>query len=252
MRGTSSRPFVRPRSLAVLVCITAFGFAAGCAENPDQALRPLHAPQRSRTSATAPSEAPPPTAQPSTTGSSEPAPRTDPAATSGAAPVTPDGRITVVDAVLDRYDRTLTAVLRHPGDALRDGDPAFAAWSATVAPGAVLADDIRSVVTGRAGAGEAVEPPTAGQLSYVHRAVSIHADSASVDPDALSFTWCGWSPGVVHDTATGAVADDGVSHTTGTGTLRRVGQNWLLASLDETTIEVLPAGSPDPCPAART
>lgn len=229
----------------MLALITALGVTAGCVDSPDRALRPVHAPQRTgmqrrvpdATTSTATAPAPS-----TTTPHGEPASRSGP-------PVTTDERVAVVDDVLVRYDRTLTAVLRHPADALRDGDPTYAAWSATVAPGAVLADDIRSVVTGRAGAGETVEPPRGGGLSYVHRAVAIDAGSTPGSYDVIPFTWCGWSPGVVRDVTTGAVTDDAVSHTTGTGTLRRVGQTWLLGSLDETTVDILPAGSPDPCPA---
>lgn len=153
--------------------------------------------------------------------------------------------------VLDAYDRTLMTLLADPTALLGDDDPRVAAWLATMSPGAVLADDVRAVVAGRAAAGQRVDPPPGTDRSYVHRAVRIDPapPSSETSADVVRFTWCGWSPGIVTDVASGAVVDDTVAHVGGTGRVRRIDGAWRLDSLDQDSIEVLTPGSGDPCPA---
>ncbi len=145
--------------------------------------------------------------------------------------------------VLIRYDRVVTELHGDPSAFLREGDPLLAEWAAVVPPGAVLADDVRTAVLGRLSRGEAI-PVVDGALSYVHHAGSVHAES----PDRLTFDWCGWSPGVVRDVTTGAVVDDGVGASQGSGVVDRIEGGWVLSSLDQTDLAVLAPGSPDPCP----
>ena len=111
--------------------------------------------------------------------------------------------------------------------------------------GVVLFDDIRSQLAGRAARGESILGEDR-QLPYVHHGIDADAEGA----DRVTFTWCSWSPGVVRDTATGAVVDDTVGQGTGTGVAERIDGTWMLASLDESTLDLLPAGTADPCPGA--
>lgn len=165
-----------------------------------------------------------------------------PAAPAGTA-VIPDPSIRTVQDVLDRYDLVVTGLHADPGVFLRPGDPLLAAWAAVVADGAVLADDVRSQVIDRLRRGEAI-PVRSGERSYVHHVQAV-TDAA---PDRITFSWCGWSPGVVRDTATGAVTDDVVSHGVGTGIVEHLDGKWVLSALDETSYDVLPSGTADPCP----
>src|SRR5690606_15812520 len=61
--------------------------------------------------------------------------------------------------------------------------------------------------------------PAAHGLSYRHRALRIEPPVAG----AISFTWCGWSPGIGIDADTGEIVDDAVAHSHGTGQLRDLG-----------------------------
>jgi len=148
-----------------------------------------------------------------------------------------------VQEVLDRYDRVVTGLNADPAVLLRPDDPLLTEWAATVAPGSVLGDDVRSQVLERLRSGQAI-PVRRGERSYVHHVAEVTAASA----DRITFSWCGWSPGVVRSVATGAVTDDAVSHGVGTGVVEKSAGSWVLSSLDESSYDVLPAGSPDPCP----
>jgi hypothetical protein len=89
-----------------------------------------------------------------------------------------------------------------------------------------------------------VRPPEGG-LSYRHRPLLVDPPRSG----SISFTWCGWSPGLGVDVETGEVVDDGVGHGHGTGLLRSVAGGWVLESLDQVDLQVLPPGSADPCDA---
>ncbi len=96
--------------------------------------------------------------------------------------------------------------------------------------------------------GIVVRPPSSepGAVSYRHRALEV------ADPvlGTISFSWCGWSPGIGVDPDTGAVVDDAVAHAHGTGLVRRGADGrWRLDRLDETELTLLDPGSDDPCPA---
>ena len=87
--------------------------------------------------------------------------------------------------------------------------------------------------------------PGPGGLSYRHRPLAVEPPRGGT----ISFTWCGWSPGIGIDADDGGVLDDGVAHSHGTGQLRLVHGRWMLELLDELDLTVLAPGSPDPCPA---
>lgn len=241
--------------LAATLIVAAMLAATSCSGVSEaDALRPVDATGRGDGPGAAPA---------STTGRPNPAPPTSAAPTPTVHPgdgTTPDGDGTttaaLVDAVLARYDRALTALLRDPSAVVRPGDPVATAWRATIAPGSVLADDMSAVAAQHAASNREVVPPRGLDRSYVHRALTVEprGERSGDAAGSIAFTWCGWSPGIVRDRGSGRVLDDGVAHATGTGTLSPVvpttpgGPAWVLGALDESTIDVLPAGSADPCP----
>lgn len=239
----------RTRHAVLCTCIAALCLPVGCAGPTHDALRPVPdgdasgPPGAARGSALPPTSGPTPT---DTTPTSEPT--ADVAAAGGGSDRA--ASLHVVDDALGRYDRSLTALLRDPGALDRPDSPTVTAWRATVAAGAILADDIAADVAARRSAGQVVVAPDGIDRSYVHRATDVDGGQAG-DPTGIRFTWCGWSPGIVRDAASGAILDDRVAHATGSGVLQQVGPTWVLASLDEATLEVLPAGSADPCPGGR-
>ena len=178
-----------------------------------------------------------------TTAPAAPAAPTAPTPTTAAGDGSTSGR-RAVDEVLVRYDRALTELAAAP-DAVADPmHPLRAAWNAVVTPGTSLADDVTAAITARRRDGVIVGPGPGG-LSYRHRALST---SRGAD-GSVGFTWCGWSPGVGRNAVTGTVVDDAVAHAHGTGQARPTPGGWMLDALDQTDLTVLPAGSPDPCPA---
>lgn len=241
--------------LAAAVLVAATLAATSCSGGSEgDALRPVDATGRGAGPGAAPaSTTVRPTPAPPTSAAPAPTVRSD----DGPAPDR-EGRATaaLVDEVLARYDRALTALLRDPAAVLRPGDPVAAAWRATIAPGAVLVDDMSAVAAQHVASNREVVPPQGLDRSYVHRALTVEPRGGRSEAAAgpIDFTWCGWSPGIVRDRGSGRVLDDGVAHATGTGTLSPVvptppdGPTWVLGALDESTIDVLPAGSADPCP----
>lgn len=155
-----------------------------------------------------------------------------------------------VQQVLDRYDRAVTALNADPSAIMRPGDALVTGLDAVVPPASVLAADVRSAVAERLAAGERVRPPRGGALSWLHHTTATAGPDGDSDSGEITFEWCSWSPGVAVDTTSGSVTDDSVGHATGTGTVALAGADWTLTSLDQTSLEVLPAGSPDPCPGA--
>jgi len=155
-----------------------------------------------------------------------------------------------VQQVLDRYDRAVTALNADPSAIMRPGDALVADLDAVVPAATVLASDVRSAVADRLAAGEQVRRPGRGSPSWVHHATAITDPGDSSGSGEIAFDWCSWSPGVAVDAASGAVTDDGVGQATGSGTVILAGSTWVLTSLDQMSLEVLPAGSPDPCPGA--
>jgi len=156
-----------------------------------------------------------------------------------------------VDATLERYDRALSDLSAAPEAADDPSDPLLAAWHRVVPADSELDRAVRDRIRGRRAEGVRVTPP-AGGLSYVRRSVDVVAGERPVAvPDAdeeRSFTWCGWSPGIAVRIGDGTVVDDLVGHARGTGTVRRPpGGTWIVATLFETELTTLPAGSPDPC-----
>ena len=157
----------------------------------------------------------------------------------------------IAQGALDRYDRAVTALNADPSALLRPGDALVAELDAVVPAATVLASDVKAAVADRLSAGEQVRRPEDGTTSWVHHATAIVPPDPVTGSGEIAFDWCSWSPGVAVDATSGTVTDDGVGHATGTGTVALVGSTWTLTSLDQMSLEVLPAGSPDPCPGAQ-
>ena len=212
--------------------------ACGPAEPADTGVAPLAGSPAGTRPEPAPSA---PLTEPETSGAGpgeDPAPATpeDPSAAARA----------TVDSVLDRYGAALTELAARPEAADDPASAASAAWRAVVVAGSALADDVTARIRARRADGVVVVPPPGSDRSWVHRALRV---VPAVDRPEISFTWCGWSPGIGQRASDGVVVDDTVAHARGTGTVRLVDGGWRLAALDQTELVLLGPGSPDPCPA---
>jgi len=203
---------------------------AGCASRPpDPAVRPVGAPSTGPTTAPTtwdPASVPPPTSAPDLE-----------------APARDDLRQSV-DAALLRYDLALTALAAHPD---RAGDPTSAertAWAEVVVPGSALDDAMVEEVVRRGTEEDGAVLPPAGGLSYRHTSLT----ARTADDGTTEFTWCGHAPGLGVERSSGTVVDDAVGHSHGSGRLQVDGGTVRVAELEQTQLEVLPAGTPDPCP----
>ena len=194
------------------------------------------APAHAGSTASTPAPSDPTTRSPST----EPAARPP-----GATPADTASLRAQVDRILERYARALTDLASDPERRARPGSPERAAWDRTVLAGSVLSEDLLGALVRRHREERMVVRPGPGGLSYRHRPLAVEPPRDGT----ISFTWCGWSPGIGVDADDGSVLDDGVAHAHGTGQLRLVEGHWMLELLDELDLSVLPPGSPDPCPA---
>ena len=167
----------------------------------------------------------------------------DPTTTSAAPSPGRDDLRAQVDVALLRYDLALTALAAHPD---RAGDPASAeraAWAGVVVVGSALDDAMVEEVVRRGTEEDGAVLPPPGSLSYRHRALTARASGSGT-----VFTWCGHSPGIGVERSTGTVVDDAVGHSHGTGLLVVDGGTVRVAELEQTQLDVLAPGTPDPCP----
>ena len=220
-----------PRTVPLAVALLVLG--AGCGSRPpDPAVRSVAAPTIS-------TAAPRPTADPRAAST---ATSTTSAATSP--PAEQDDLRRQVDAALLRYDLALTALAAHPD---RAGDPAAperTAWASVVVAGSSLDEAMVEEVVRRGTEEDGAVLPPPGGLSYRHTALTATATSGGTD-----FTWCGHAPGIGVERSTGTVVDDAVGHRHGSGRLQVDGGTVRVAELEQTRLAVLPARTPDPCPA---
>lgn len=149
-------------------------------------------------------------------------------------------RRAVADLLL-QYDRALTA-MSSTTTGTAAGTAGRTAWDAVVVTGSALDTDVVGR-TARRGADGLVVRPAPDGLGWRHRLVEL----GEVTGDAVAFSWCGVSFGIVVDEASGAVVDDAVGHSRGTGEAIRDGRSWRLARLDEVDLVILDPGSDDPC-----
>ncbi len=151
----------------------------------------------------------------------------------------------VVDDALDRYGAVLTELVADPEALLRPDADLDARWRAVVIDGA-LSDEVTARAFDRLHHDRMVIMPGPHGRAYRHVAVDVGPADGS-RTDHLSFTWCGYSPGVGVHVDTGEVLDDEVAHARGTGTLRLIEDTWRLETLDEFELDLLGPGADDPC-----
>jgi hypothetical protein len=227
--------------LALGLLIGLAGCGRGTAAAPEPVgPRPLGGPAAVGLPPATPRPVPAPTAAPRSAPSGPDAGNDDLGATMEA----PSSPTTAVSALLARYDRALTALWAEPA-AVDPTHPTHAAWLATLVPGSRLAADVATDLrTEVVDNGMVIVPPAPGATSWVHHVGSV----ATAADGSLSFTWCGWGPGIGRSTIDGSVLDDAVAAASGIGVARTVGDRLLLDALDELERRVLPPGTPDTCP----
>ena len=188
----------------------------------------------------------PPSPAPSTTLPAVPSTSADPDA--AGAGTDQERTLATVSDVLDRYGSLLGQLSADPAGAPAPGTPARDRWDEVVLPGSALSGELLDRIHRRAVEDRVVIDADDDGVSFRHVPVGIDATG----PTEIRFRWCGWSPGIGRSLDSGDVVDDAVAHTTGTGSLVRVGDAWRLAALDQHDLQLLPPGSPDPCPTAPT
>lgn len=156
--------------------------------------------------------------------------------------------VDLVTDTLERYGELLGDLAADPAGAPAPGTAARAAWDALVLPGSPLSVELLDRLTQRTVEQRMVIEPGPDGVSYRHRPVHVDAIRTDDRGQVVEFGWCGWSPGIGRSIDSGEVLDDAVAHAAGSGHLVKVGDAWLLASLDEEDLELLAPGSPDPCP----
>lgn len=237
------------RAAALAAAASLSACSAGADHGAPEPLEPSGA-----TAAAAGPELPPPdagaaatsTPAPDATANGPDAPDTSTGATrSTSAPTRDDDWRELVDTVLVRYGRALTDLAVDPVARTAPGTPQRRAWDATVVHGSWLWADMPAQLVRRQREDRVVVLPPAGGLSYRHRALLVEPPVQG----AVSFTWCGWSPGIGVDPDDGEVVDDEVAHARGTGQIREVDGTWMLEALDQLDLELLGPGAADPCPA---
>lgn len=253
-RAARRRIAAARRRIAAALALVACAGAVGCsAQDPDTTDAGVPAPL-----ADAPDTAPPPVdpareraedAEPTDTSSaSESTGGADRGVGSAPTGAGDDVARSTVEAVLDGYAAALTLVAADPVATTTPGHPTRAAWDAVVDPASAFSEEMLTWRVQRAAVERiVVRPPTTtdGAVSYRHHALEVGAPVL----DTISFSWCGWSPGIGVDLDTGEVVDDAVAHAHGTGLVRRGADGqWRLDRLDQTDLILLAPGSDDPCP----
>lgn len=157
--------------------------------------------------------------------------------------------VEAVRALLVRYDDLVTRLAVAPARSADRSSPIRAEWAKLVPVESALSSDVLNhLVAGPLAAGTRLLPGPGG-VSFRH-----HVErTGRRDDDSIEFTWCGYSPGIRVDAASGAVLDDQVAHLRGIGRADRDPTDptrWMLDSFDQLDMVVLPAGSTDPCPGA--
>lgn len=149
-----------------------------------------------------------------------------------------------VDELLERFDRAVSDLAAQPLAAGDDSHPLSRAWLAVVDPGSPLDDEVRSrILTDGTDNGQRI---VAGSDGTAFRNTALDV-TRGVD-GSVSWTNCGYAPGLAVDIRTGEIRDDRRASTRGHGTAVRTQQGELRLSrlVDEEIVHLAP-GEPDPC-----
>lgn len=148
-----------------------------------------------------------------------------------------------VDDLLARYGRLTGRIAADPAGAPPQGSPLRAEWDSLVEPGSALSTDVLQRFHHRATVDRMVIVAGTGGVTFRHRVARVTDHDAA----AVRFEWCGWSPGIVRRIDDGAVVDDSITTSTGTGVVVGRDGAWRLTELEEDERQLLPPGSSDPC-----
>ncbi|HTO00668.1 MAG TPA: hypothetical protein VL068_08335, partial [Microthrixaceae bacterium] len=154
----------------------------------------------------------------------------------------------VVSELLGRYDYLVTQLAILPAVSADRNSPARLEWARLVPSESALHNSVLDqLVNRRLTDGTRLLPGPDG-VSFRH-----HVERTSTrDDGSIEFSWCGYSPGIRINATTGAVVDDEVAHIRGVGRADRDQWDnsvWILDAFDQLDLNVLPAGSGDPCDA---
>ncbi|CAB4810004.1 MAG: hypothetical protein F2942_05125 [Actinobacteria bacterium] len=154
----------------------------------------------------------------------------------------------LVAQLLVRYSQIVTELAEHPDLASDPLSEQRVRLDALVPPQSTLSVDVLSQLVLNPAADLTRVIPASTGLSYSYRPLKVSSSAYGL----ISFTWCGYSPGVRVTQTSGEVLDDSVAQLQGTGSARAAGSDWVIDSLDHLEVTVLPPGSTDPCPVPRT
>jgi hypothetical protein len=241
MRRTPAPTSTTSTASAVLLALVVAIAISGCAR-PDRVADPVRPLERS--------DAPPaPGTDPSPSTADAPARAANDVAPSTPTPTTrpgADSSLQAVASVLADYGEVLGQLSADPAGTPAPGTAARIRWDAVVLADTPLSVDLLDRIDRRVTEDRMVVAPDPDGISFRHVPTAARAASGG----AIDFEWCGWSPGIGRSIDTGEVLDDSVAHATGVGRIVLVDGSWRLASLDQEELDLLPPGSPDPCPAS--
>lgn len=157
----------------------------------------------------------------------------------GASPVDAE-----LDQLLGRFDAAISALYADPLAAGDDAHPLSVAWLGVVVGGSQLDRQVRGEILAAGAEDHMRILPDRDGVAFANTALEV-----SVHPDG-SVTWtnCGYAPGVGVDLDTGEVRDDNRTTTRGRGRAVRDEHGGLVMSeLWDDRTSLLPPGEPDPC-----
>ncbi|MCZ7629494.1 MAG: hypothetical protein M5U19_10770 [Microthrixaceae bacterium] len=149
-----------------------------------------------------------------------------------------------VAELLERFDAALTALYANPLAAGDDEHPLSVKWLEVVVGGSQLDRQVRGRILASATRDRMRIVPDAHGTSFANVAIGLNQE-----PDgSLTWTNCGYAPGVGVDLGTGQVLDDNRTSTRGRGRAVRGPDGRLSISelWDDETV-LLDPGEPDPC-----
>lgn len=227
------------RGCALMVCLATSLLAVGCSgASPDQGVSPLQDGTPTTIDPSLPTDADH-SVEPEESGhdASDPNPR---------------DRTQVADAdqevalLLGRFDAAISALYAEPLAAGDDHHPLSVAWLGVVVGGSQLDRQVRGRILASGTEDGMRIVPDAGGVSFENVAIDLTEESDG----SLTWTNCGYAPGIGVDLETGVVLDDNRTSTRGRGRAVRDSDGTLsISELWDDESHVLAPGEPDPCTA---